>query len=161
MVRDGRDVVVSVQAAANSWVPNWKKTFGRSTAASAKAWHDAVRRVLRQSRELGAEHFLEIRYEALKQDPFAGYRQMFDFCGIPYDDAILQSIFEKTDFDTNYKPGEEKFRRGGRTGDWKQVFSRRDALTFQAVAGSMLIELGYEPNTRWARIPARKRTGRQ
>jgi len=161
VVRDGRDVAVSVLAAAQSWVPGWKTTFGRNVASSAKAWHDAVRRVRRQSETLGEEHVLEVRYEALKEHPIQTYREMFDFCSIPYQDADLETILKKTDFATNYKPGETKFRRGGRTGDWKQAFSRRDAMTFHAVAGSMLIELGYEEDGQWCRQSPRKRRGAQ
>ena len=156
-MRDGRDVAVSVLDAASSWVPIWKASFGRSVAASAKAWVDAVRRARRHGRELGPERFLEIRFEAIRNDPRPCYREMFDFCGIPYDEALLKDIHDKTDFAGNYKGGTGKFRRGGRTGDWKAAFSRKDALVFQAVAGDLLIELGYENHGAWARTSPRKR----
>ncbi|MDW7759177.1 MAG: sulfotransferase [Acidobacteriota bacterium] len=157
VVRDGRDVAVSVLDAAASWVPIWKSSFGRSIASSAKAWGDAVRRAQRYGRELGPDRFLEIRYETLRNDPLSQFREMFDFCGIPYDDALLKIIEDKTDFSKNYRGGAGKFRRGGRAGDWKTTFSRKDALVFQAVAGTLLIELGYEHSMDWVRTSPRKR----
>lgn len=149
VVRDGRDVAVSVQAAARSWVPHWKMTFGKSLMASAKAWHDSVKRVKNHAGVIGGERFLEVRYEKLHEDPMHTYRTMFDFCDIPYDENLLRRIYEKTDFSKNYKPGEDKFRRGGRVGDWKREYSMKDAIIFQAVAGSMLITLGYENDGKW------------
>ncbi len=148
VLRDGRDVCVSVRAATRSWMPDWKRSFGSSMTQSAKSWRDAVRRARNEGKALG-DHFLEVRYEELRTDPFPNYKKMFDFCGIPYDDAILQSIFEKTDFELNYKGGEGKFRRGGRIGDWQTHFSLMDAYHFQRATDKMLLNTGYAKDEKW------------
>jgi hypothetical protein len=148
VVRDGRDVSVSVRAASRSWAQAWRRTFGLSIRTSAFAWKNAIRRARRDGRDLG-ERFFEIRYEEISEDPFNAYRQLFDFCDLPYDDDILQHIFHVTDFARNYKPKETGFRRGGRIGDWRTHFSLTDALIFNLEAGNMLVELGYEKNRRW------------
>ncbi len=148
VLRDGRDVCVSIRAASRSWEPEWRKTFGRSIVSSARSWKDAVNRVRKYSAKL-SEHFLEIRYESIHADPFHAYRQLFDFCSIPYNDDILQTVFDKTNFARNYKPNEAGFRRGGRVGDWCTHFSLIDAMVFNIVAGGTLVKLGYERNRIW------------
>lgn len=148
VVRDGRDVSVSVKAAIRSWVPNWRKTFGRSIKTSARSWKHAIRRARREANTLGSR-YLEIKYEHIHNDPLGSYRKLFDFCGIPYNDEILQMVFNATDFNKNFKPNESGFRRGGRIGDWRDHFSLIDALVFNFEAGEMLVELGYEKNRKW------------
>jgi hypothetical protein len=148
VLRDGRDVSVSVRSAARSWVPQWGQTFGRSISASARAWSHAVRHARRVGEELG-DLYHEIRYEQIKQDPIGSYRQLFDFCRIPYDEELLRKIFEATDFATNYKAGENRFRRGGRIGDWRTHFNVLDAIRFNQAAGARLVETGYEKNRWW------------
>lgn len=148
VLRDGRDVSVSVRAAAKSWVPEWGRTFGRSIRTSARAWKYAVRRARHDGEKLG-DRFFEIRYEEINRNPDGAYCRLFDFCGISYDDEILHTAFDATDFDRNFKPKETGFRRGGRVGDWRRHFGLRDALIFNLVAGDMLVELGYEKDRRW------------
>ncbi len=148
VLRDGRDVNVSVRVASRSWVPSWRETFGRSVKTSARAWKDAVRRA-RCDGEKQGERFFEIRYEEIHGDPFSAYRRLFDFCCIPYDQDILQAVFDSTDFEKNFKSKESGFRRGGRIGDWRMQFSLKDALVFNMTAGRMLIETGYENNHMW------------
>lgn len=148
VLRDGRDVSVSVRAAVKSWVPEWGESFGRSVASQAWAWKNTVKRAQKMQKTIGAD-FLEMRYEALHEEPFANYAKLFDFIGAPYDDTILQQVHEKTNFEKNYKGGEEQFRRGGRRGDWQKSFNLLDALRFNTKAGDMLLELGYEDSRWW------------
>jgi protein-tyrosine sulfotransferase len=155
VLRDGRDVSVSVRAAARSWVPQWREAFGRSVLTSARAWSHAVRRARKLGADLG-DQFLEVRFEEIKREPFASYRRLFDFCGISYDEPLLQQIHEQTDFATNYRSNEEGFRRGGRVGDWRTHFNILDAVQFNLAAGDTLIETGYEENRRWAGSVVRK-----
>ncbi|MCP4419415.1 MAG: sulfotransferase, partial [Chloroflexi bacterium] len=158
VLRDGRDVSVSVRAAARSWMPDWQHTFGGSMEASAKSWRDAVRRARYDGKAVG-DRFMEIHYEFLRVEPFDATKKMFDFCEIPYDEAILQSIYEKTDFDLNYKGDETDFRRGGRTGDWQSSFSLLDAYYFDRAAGQLLKNTGYVNDKRWWLTFWRERLG--
>lgn len=156
VLRDGRDVSVSVRAAAQSWVRHWRQTFGQSVRTSARAWRDAVQRAHEEALQLG-DRFLEIRYEELHTDPHSVYRRLFDFCDIPYDDTLLADIFRATDFERNFVADESGFRRGGRTGDWRTRFSLWDAWTFHRQAGRTLLSLGYETHRRWWLRQARPR----
>ncbi len=148
VLRDGRDVSVSVRAAAKSWVPSWEETFGRSIKVSARAWKHAVRRAQNEGKKLG-ERYLEIRYENIHKDPFSAYRRLFDFCKISYDDDILQTVFDTTDFKKNFTAKDSSFRRGGRVGDWRTQFRLIDKFMFNLSSGKMLMDLGYEKNRWW------------
>ena len=148
VIRDGRDVSVSVRAAARSWVPAWRSSFGASIRTSSRAWREAIRIARRDSTQFGSQ-YMEIRYEELRSAPQEGYARLFEFCGIPCDQDRLNHITVATDFASNFRSNEDGFRRGGRVGDWKTHFNLKDRLHFHHAAGDLLIELGYERNQNW------------
>jgi hypothetical protein len=148
VVRDGRDVAVSILAAGDSWAPQWKESSAASVQQAAWTWRRALERLATIAPSLG-DRMLEVRFEELHTDPVASYRRVFDFAGVPYDDDLLDRVREANDFDANYQPNEAGFRRGGRVGDWTTRFSIADCLAFQLAAGGLLVELGYETDDRW------------
>lgn len=148
LVRDGRDVCVSVRAATKSWAPEWKNSIGPDVAHFAKYWAERTRIGLRDGAALGKD-FLLMRYEDLHADPYGNYRKLFDFAGVPYDDALLKTIFAKTDFKSNYKGGEKDFRRQGGVGDWRRRLSPLEVWQFKREAGDLLLELGYATDRTW------------
>jgi hypothetical protein len=148
VIRDGRDVSVSVRAAAHSWVPAWRRTFGASIGASCRAWRKAIQTARRDGAQFGGR-YMEIRYEELRRSPQEGCAHLLEFCGIPYDLETLDRITAATDFARNFRTNEDGFRRGGRVGDWKTHFNLKDRLIFNHLAGDLLIELGYERNHKW------------
>ncbi|RMG93454.1 MAG: sulfotransferase [Chloroflexi bacterium] len=149
VLRDGRDVCVSVLAAASSWMPAWRDSFGASVEAAAQMWHDAVRWAQREQREVGNGRFLEVRYEWLRQEPDNWLRQLFDFCHIPYDENLLADIQEQTRFENKYRPRETGFRRRAQIGGWRERWGVREKQQFHQVAGELLLELGYENDAYW------------
>lgn len=159
VLRDGRDVVVSTRAAARSWNPAWRHRREGSVYNAAQMWRHAVA----MSRELGStlgERYLEIRYEAIQEDRPGMVRRLFDFCGMPCDDALLDRVLSETDFTARFAGGEDRFRRAGRVGQWRERFGLLDGLAFELAAGRTLRETGYaSTRTWWLRRPLR-RTGR-
>jgi hypothetical protein len=145
VLRDGRDVVVSALAAQRSWAPTW----ARSTYRAAREW-GAIAQAATDSGATRPNQFLEVRYEELRADPVAGYRALYEFCGLPYDDGLLAHVVDCNDFARQYPGGENEFRRGGRVGDWRMRFRRADVVQFLRAAGPTLVRFGYEPNHRWA-----------
>lgn len=156
VLRDGRDVGVSVRAATRSWVPAWRETFGKSIRASARFWCNAVD-VARRHGALVGERFLEVRYEDLRGDPETSVRRLFAFAGIPLDEERLERILEKTDFDRNFKPDPDGFRRKGQVGDWLTELGLRDRYAFHRIAFGTLEKLGYESDRLWWLRPGRRR----
>lgn len=154
VLRDGRDVCVSLLAAAASWAPQWRQDLAGSVVQAAKTWKWAVIRAREAACALG-ERLFEVRYEELHADPYASYRALFDFCRMPYDDALLSDIAGRTDFGSDHVtrvyglPDERGFLRGGRVGDWRTRFSVEDCLAFQLAAGDQLLATGYEADDQW------------
>ncbi|MEA2374632.1 MAG: hypothetical protein QOD53_1095 [Thermoleophilaceae bacterium] len=149
VLRDGRDVAVSVRAARGSWGSRaaWKP--GRTHFQSARWWRQHVEAARRAGAALGADRFLEVRYEDVKARPHESYRRLYAFCGMPYDDDLLERVFEATDFDRNFEGGESSFRRAGRVGDWRTSFGLRAAASFAAGSGRALLDAGYEQSRWW------------
>lgn len=148
MVRDGRDVAVSLSAARRSWGAKVFAHSAQEPASIADDWQRGLQAAQAMD-EAHPGHLLFVKYEALRADPFDGYRRLFDFCDIAYDEALLNQVHEKTDFEKNYKPSEQGFRRGARVGDWRTRFTFGDALAFNRYAGAMLIAQGYETGRFW------------
>ena len=80
IIRDGRDVAVSVYEASRSWAPDMLAHACRSLAGSARLWQGEVARILELREEVG-DRFYELRYEDLRADPLPQARRVFDFCG--------------------------------------------------------------------------------
>jgi sulfotransferase family protein len=144
VLRDGRDVAISLDAAQRSWALSPDPSIGRFAAL----WRDACAESRRARSELG-ERFLEIRFEQIKAHPYAAYAELFEFCGMPYDEGLLARVFERTDFERNHPGGEDRFYRGGRVGDWRTSLGLRNRLAFNRVAGRELLESGYESDRLW------------
>lgn len=156
VVRDGRDVAVSLRAAARSWNPLFGQIDGRFYLKQARNWQRSVGAISSAGASLG-DRYLELRYEDLHRDPDHWLEQMFDFCGIPHDRPLIERIVESNRFAQRFSPSQDAFRRKGQVGDWREEFGMLDAVAFSFGAGRMLIEKGYERNERWWIRPPRKR----
>lgn len=158
VVRDGRDVAVSLRAAGRSWFRPWAQFGAGGQLGRCRALHDAGRswartvgRLRRHGERLG-ERYMEIAYERLAADPADSLRRLFDFCAIPHNEAAVETALGATDFERHFSGGEDQFRRGGRVGDWRSRFGLADALAFELGSNGRLVVEGYESSRAW---PAR------
>ncbi|CAN5571392.1 sulfotransferase [soil metagenome] len=150
VVRDGRDVAVSKR---HLWFGP-----GNDIAAQAEAWQAWIRR----ARDLAKScpHYLEIRYEALVRSPREVLEQVCDFIALPFTEEMLRyhtradarlgevkswanpaiscdqlrSLHELT----VRPPQADRIER------WRNELTAPELRTFEAVAGELLAELGYE-----------------
>jgi hypothetical protein len=129
IIRDGRDVVRSL--ASQHWGPG-------SIRAAAGEWRTSVERARKESARL--RHYTEIRYEELLADPRSQIARLYECLDLPCDDAILDAAVIEADVPFNVDPG---FATVG-VGKWESRFSPADIAEFEAVAGPLLAELGYE-----------------
>jgi len=161
VLRDGRDVWVSARAARRSWARSWTSLpAGLEVARAAHRWQETVSTVRRQH-EAAGDALLEVRYEALRSDPFAGYAQLFDFVGIPYDDNLLDQIHQETDFERSGRASDPTgFYRAARVGDWQRSFHLVEGLLFNLFGGRALVECGYERSRAWRAPLVRRRADR-
>jgi hypothetical protein len=168
LVRDGRDVAMSMNAAAGGWGRGWAPP---DVEAAARSW---VRHVqgAREYRLIGFR-YREVRYESLLGADVDTLRELFDFlevevgdeeCALIYESCALDRMRARTTQDPILVGGEfapyaagrsepDGFFGAGSVGAWRTAWSVGDRLQFRAIAGSELQRLGYEPDGRWAATP--------
>jgi hypothetical protein len=144
--RDGRDVVTSDRFFTEDY---GGKPF--DFAAAVHAWRDDM-----EAHLAGAERHpvFACGYESLLADGPGVTRSLFQFLGLPHDDALIGDLLERSSF--RFYAGRERgqedrkrFYRKGIAGDWKNHFSAADKSVFKDIAGDLLIRLGYEQNLAW------------
>lgn len=164
LVRDGRDVASSLMAAADSWGSGWAPS---SLKQAGRNWADAVR-AARHFVELGIP-YLEVRYETLRSADAGLLRAVHSFCGVELSETESKMLMDEFSFermaegtdDTLLIGGEfgpfaarraepPGFFRKGTVGGWQTEWNKRDRMLFDAVAGDLLAELGYETDHDWA-----------
>jgi hypothetical protein len=146
LIRDGRDVCLSainwkrkIERLASQFT-TWK-THPVTTAALWWDWH--VRKGREDGRSLGAEHYYELRYEALISQPEEQSARLCHFLGLSPDESMLK-FHEgriKTEAGLDAKNAWMPITAGLR--DWSTQMSPEDIELFEAAAGDLLVELGY------------------
>ena len=137
-VRDGRNVALSYAD-----VP-----FGPKTVASAaRLWAGRVAAGMRDGRPLGPERYSELRYEDLVSSPESEIRRLCAFLDLPFDPVML---------DRSSHAGDELLPRAAlynprAAGEvvanaraWQEQMPPHHVAIFEAVAGRVLDDLGYE-----------------
>jgi Sulfotransferase family len=154
VIRDGRDVALSVRD---------RTVKDYTVERVAQRWKEKVSKARRDAPLL--KHYMELRYEDLVLDPEGSLRKISEFVDLPYDDAMLRyheqaerrlqemarelpeqggktrlSVERRmaTHARTTEPPDPERVTR------WRNEMSADDQAAFEAVAGDLLVELGYE-----------------
>jgi hypothetical protein len=150
VIRDGRDASLSAQNASESWDPGMNS--GQPLAERARLWRAEVGAYRSFGPRLGPDRYLEIRFEDLKSDFSTHARRLFDFAGVPSDDATLELVSRETRLESYSDAARASgFRGQGRVGGWRERFGKLDAYAFDRAAGDLLVDLGYSPDRRWWR----------
>jgi sulfotransferase family protein len=157
LIRDGRDVALS---ARDTWA-------GRDSPipAQARRWRKDVKRGRSSGRRRA--HYLEVRYEALVRDSEQALRRVCAFCGLRYADDMLRyhesAEARLSELGDKVLAGGRRARREDRlaihartgsppqpqrAGRWRREMSADDLAEFEAVAGALLDDLGYELGAR-------------
>lgn len=151
LVRDGRDVALSYLDA----------DFGvESVGEAAIYWRRFVRKGRRDGARLGPR-YREVRYEDLLADPEAVLRSLCAFVEIPYDpdmltyhrqaDRILETTSHREHHERLHLPPTKGLR------DWRSQMDGANLTLFEALAGDVLDETGYERGAGQISIPTRVR----
>lgn len=173
VVRDGRDVAASLVRAAQGWGAAWAPA---TLAAAAAMWVEHVLGA-RDARSAAAG-YCEVRYEVLRAGGAPAIVDVFAAIGVTVDEAEAQALLDAERLDDartrstrahaivaggefaacGPAPEPEGFFGSG-GGDW-QHWSARERADFVAVAGPLLVELGYAPDDAWAGAVPGDRTRR-
>lgn len=156
LIRDGRDAALGFLSMPPGVVTeSW--ALPRTAGRFACLWRTDVL----AARALGArvgERYLEVRYEDLVQDPRTTVQGVCEFTGLAFDPHMLEYAGE---VDVSAKPHHQRLTQAPTPGarDWRRDMSAEDRVAFEAVAGNLLAELGYEttaPPSTSDRLRARK-----
>jgi len=152
IIRDGRDVALSAQGL-------W---FGGDVEKLARRWTDTIRHARTVAATL--PRYMELHYEALLADPEAELRRVCAFIGLAYDPAMLRYTETASErigaLQTVRDPAGKVIaaaerRRSihamtssppdqSRAGRWREHMPATDQRAYEAIAGPLLRELGYE-----------------
>ncbi len=161
VIRDGRDVALS----------RWKRTLGDKQPAPASrvagTWARRIRRAQRHGRKV--RHYIELRYEDLVTDTEPSLRRICEYLELDWDPVVLRYYehaaermaemardLPATDGKPT-RPGAERMQAHAMTQKppdpsamyrWKQRMKPEDVDAFDAAAGELLAELGYESEAR-------------
>jgi hypothetical protein len=146
LLRDGRDVALS----AIGWrratrlaeeLASWTE---QPVATAALWWEWNVRLGREAGVPLGAERYRELRYEALVADPEGECRELCEFLDLPYDEAMPRFHEGKTRAEEGLDAKHAWLPPTAGLRDWRTQMAPADVERFEAAAGALLDELGYE-----------------
>ncbi len=155
LIRDGRDVALSRLARGMG--------EGKQIAEIAELWKRRIERARRQAKRLRGR-YLELRYEDLVADPEPALRRVCELIELSYDPAMLayhEGAGERLAELGDLAPVDARAGRAGaeraqahalttgpptadRVGAWREGMSAADRDSFEAVAATLLAELGYD-----------------
>lgn len=141
VIRDGR----------SSWLGYRDRGFGpQSLPDAAFNWKGRVLRGRRAGQALGPDRYHEIRYEDLVEDPHASLQPLCAFLGLPFDESMLR-FHERSDhvlagMGASGRMAFENVSRPVTAGmrAWRDGLSDEELQVFEAIAGDLLADLGYE-----------------
>ena len=145
LVRDGRDAALSfLEMPEGTFTRTW--AHPTSPAQFACLWRKEVGDARSLGRRVGQRRYLEVRYEELVADPDGVVSAVCAFAAIPFEQRML-AYSEAVD--VSDKPHQQRLLRPPTTGvrSWRDDMSADDVTAFEAVAGDLLVELGYEVTT--------------
>ena len=153
LIRDGRDVALSVLK--QSWGP-------QSIEAAAEKWRSRVNRGRSQAPYLG--YYIEVKFEDLVLETERELRRICEFIEVSFDENMLgyhltaeQRLQEKARalprVHGEAQSAEKRLASHAKTfeppnpemiGTWRQRMSPADRAAYEALAGDLLAELGYD-----------------
>jgi hypothetical protein len=146
LIRDGRDVALSfmswpkAEAIARPW-PTWQEDKVTTTALW---WERSVRLGREQGAALGGDHYRELRYETLLASPARECEALCAFLELPYASAMLRFYEGKTKRGRGLSSKKAWLPPTPGLRDWRTQMAPAALERFEAAAGDLLDELGYE-----------------
>jgi hypothetical protein len=142
LIRDGRNVALSYLEV--EWGPS-------SFVEAAHQWKQRVQDARNAGRALGDRRYREVRYEHLVENPEEILRSLCDYFEIEFHPAMFRyperadSIARPLKYFHRHASLQLPVTKGLR--DWRSQATRHDVEEFEAIAGDLLAELGYDTLT--------------
>jgi Sulfotransferase family len=142
LVRDGRDAALSfLEMPEGTFTRTW--AHPTTPAQFSCLWRKEVSAARALGRRVGDGRYHEVLYEDLVADPERAVASICRYGGIQFEPEMLAYAGA---VDVSDKPHQLRLRRPPTPGvrSWREDMSARDVAAFEAVAGELLDELGYE-----------------
>lgn len=143
LIRDGRDVTLSLLdwgKGEPSRIPLWRE---EPVAVGALWWLWKVQKGCEDGRALGGR-YREVRFEALVRSPETELRQVSRFLGLPYADSMVRYHEGRRKHDAGLSAKAAWLPPTPGLRDWRGQMEARDVELFEALAGHLLSDLGYD-----------------
>jgi hypothetical protein len=150
VLRDGRDVAVSLRVASTGWARAWAPS---SIGPAASLWRSMVA-AAGEARASQPTRYMEIRYEELQADGPAALMRAFGFMDLRATMEEAAAIYERHTIE-RMQAGDgpfdlpREFFRNGRVGSWRAEMTPKERYLFDEAAGDLLRELGYAEKDWW------------
>jgi hypothetical protein len=153
VIRDGRDVAVSLLAASSHM---WGSFAPSKIEPATSMWKEYV--LGAQKAQHYGNRYLEVKYEALLTDGLKTLSSIFKFIGLPVDLEEITSILGEHQFEKMKERRTaasksimlpESFFRKGTIGDWQNALNPVQRYIFHELAGDLLCKLGYADDLWW------------
>ncbi|MFZ0418145.1 MAG: sulfotransferase [Candidatus Sulfotelmatobacter sp.] len=139
MIRDGRDVSLSLDARPHAWIRPFSWDRNDSLAIAGICWEWMLKRGRELGRQLGGD-YIEVHFEELQADGPGTLAKIGAFIqhDLDYDRILRVGIGSVREPNTSFKGD-----GGSPVGRWKQKISAEKLALFEALVGTTLKELGY------------------
>jgi hypothetical protein len=151
VIRDPRDVAISMRSAGRGWGRSWAPS---RTHGAASTWAHNVQCGLDIAQK--TDRYREIRYEDLLERGSTELGELFTWLGLPVDAGFCDAALAACSIE-NLRGGDAKVRspwalrkepegfyRSGRSGGWVDELGRRELNTIEYIAGPLMDRLGYK-----------------
>ena len=148
IVRDPRAAVASIREVGRQY--GWG---AHDVPGGTDTWERSARAADRWRRRLGADRFIELRYEDLVGDPAAALGRIVAFLDL--DPAGLEAMirYHETADSQNLQPLASKPVTTHRLRAWEQALAPREVAFVERVLGAWMRHYGYEPAATGVAVP--------
>jgi len=141
LIRDGRDAAASfLRMPEGTFTRTW--AHPESAVEFACLWRLEVEAARELGRRVGPSRYFEARYEQLVSTPEGTVRAICAFADLRFEPTMLDYAGS---VDVSAKPHQQRLLQPPTTGvrDWRSESAPGDVRAFEAIAGTVLAELGY------------------
>lgn len=143
IIRDGRDIALSLKKMGGFTPLPWDRTTTRSLVATSLYWEWMVRKGREHGKKFPSD-YIEIHYEHLITNPQETLQKLGSFIDHDLDYARIRNAGLGRLSETNSSFREEGAREEiNPLGRWKERLSQRDVAAIEAAVGQCLEETGY------------------
>lgn len=143
LIRDGRDCALSMFERKHDF-----KVY--NTYFAAKYWQHYVDTGRELGSRLGANTYMEVRYEDMLADPVAATRRICEFLGEEYSDSLVN--YNKSR-EVGKTPLLQKPIQKENAQKWRTKMSPWQVKVFESAAGDTLSRFNYDVNTSAETLP--------